>query len=86
MSKRKIINSTFITIDGAVEKPHLWPSVGDSRGQADRIHTELLKSCDVVLMGRRTYESFAAVWPSRAGDPRIGPRPESPVSPVGPKT
>jgi dihydrofolate reductase len=65
---RKIINSTYITIDGAVEDPHLWPSIGDSGGVADAIQTELIEACDAVLMGRRTYESFAAVWPTRSGD------------------
>ena len=25
---RKIINSTYITLDGVVEGPHLWPSLG----------------------------------------------------------
>lgn len=65
---RRIINSTFITIDGAVESPHLWPSTGDSHGKSDAIQTELLEACDAVLMGRRTYESFAAAWPTRSGD------------------
>jgi dihydrofolate reductase len=66
---RKIINSTYITTDGAVEGPHLWPSVGDSQGRASVIQTELLQACDAVLMGRRTYESFAAAWTTRSGDP-----------------
>jgi dihydrofolate reductase len=66
----KIINSTYISLDGVVEGPHLWPSLGrpgDER--ADRIQTDLLLSCDVVLMGRRTYEGFAPVWQTRSGDP-----------------
>jgi len=25
---RKIINSTYITLDGVIEGPHLWPSLG----------------------------------------------------------
>lgn len=25
---RKIINSTYITLDGVVENPHLWPALG----------------------------------------------------------
>ena len=67
---RKIINSTYITIDGVIEGPHLWPSLdlpGDERG--GQIQTDLLLSCDAVLMGRRTYDGFAPVWPTRSGDP-----------------
>ena len=30
---RKIINSTYITLDGVIERPHKWPSVG---GRGDR--------------------------------------------------
>jgi len=26
-------------------------------------------SCDALIMGRRTYEVFAPVWPMRSGDP-----------------
>lgn len=80
---RDIINSTYITLDGAVEDPHLWPSLGrpgDER--ADAIQTELLLACDAVLMGRRTYESFAAVWPERADEAadRINTMPKYVVS------
>jgi dihydrofolate reductase len=66
----KIVNSTYITLDGVIEGPHLWPSLdrpGDER--AFQIQTDLLLSCDAVLMGRRTYEGFAPVWPTRSGDP-----------------
>jgi dihydrofolate reductase len=75
---RKIINSTYITLDGAIENPHLWPSLAeeDSRGYGKArisdshfdIQNELLQSCDALLMGRRTYEAFAAAWPTRSGD------------------
>jgi dihydrofolate reductase len=65
---RRIINSTYVTIDGAVENPHHWPDVGDSQGKGYAIQMELLDSCDTVLMGRRTYESFASVFPTRSGD------------------
>jgi dihydrofolate reductase len=67
---RKIINSTYISLDGVIEEPHLWPpSTGDDDGTGLKIQTELLESCDAVLMGRRTYEGFAPVWPTRSGDP-----------------
>jgi dihydrofolate reductase len=66
---RKIINSTFITLDSVVENPHLWPSLGAEGSQESLdIQTELLNNCDAVLMGRRTYESFASAWPTRSGD------------------
>jgi dihydrofolate reductase len=66
---RRIINSTYISLDGVIESPHLWPSSGPSDERGDAIQTELLLACDVLLMGRRTYEGFAPVWPTRSGDP-----------------
>lgn len=67
---RKIINSTYITLDGVIEGPHLWPRLNapaDERATAMQI--DLLMACDAVLMGRRTYDGFAPVWPTRSGDP-----------------
>ncbi|WP_460518538.1 dihydrofolate reductase family protein [Flindersiella endophytica] len=66
---RKIINSTYITLDGVVENVHTWPALGSSEGAGEKVQTDLLLACDAVLMGRRTYESFAPVWQSRSGDP-----------------
>jgi dihydrofolate reductase len=68
---RKIINSTYITLDGAVENPHLWPSFSGGSGSdvSYDIQNELIQECDALLLGRRTYESFAAVWPTQSGNP-----------------
>ncbi len=67
---RKIINSTYITLDGVVEAPHLWPSLGrPSDERSGQIQGDLLLSCDAMLMGRHTYDGFAPVWPTRSGDP-----------------
>jgi dihydrofolate reductase len=67
---RKIINSTYISLDGVVEGPHLWPSLGRPGDERfGQIQTELAVSCDAFLMGRRTYDGFAPVWPTRSGDP-----------------
>jgi hypothetical protein len=52
---RRIINSTYITLDGVVEGPHLWPSLGrGSDERSEQIQTDLLLSCDALLMGRHT--------------------------------
>jgi dihydrofolate reductase len=65
---RKIINSTYISLDGVIEAPHLWPETEASDPAAEDIQTELLLSCDAVVMGRHTYDGFAPVWPTRSGD------------------
>ena len=66
---RKIINSTYISLDGAIENPQDWPAstVSDERGGV--IQVDLLQACDAVLMGRHTYDGFAPVWAARTGDP-----------------
>ena len=81
---RKIINSTYISLDGVVEQPHDWPTIERPRDErGGQIQTDLLMACDAVLMGRRTYEGFAPVWQSRSGDPysdRINTMPKFVVS------
>jgi dihydrofolate reductase len=67
---RKIINSTYISLDGVIEEPHLWPALPESRGDTgNQAQIDLLYACDAVLMGRRTYDVFSPVWQSRSGDP-----------------
>ncbi len=67
---RKIINSSYVTLDGVVENPHMWPPLplGDA-AEHDEVQYALLEHCEVLLMGRRTYDAFAPVWPTRSGDP-----------------
>jgi dihydrofolate reductase len=68
---RQIINSTYITLDGVITDPQLWPSfpVQSVDPRANEIQTELILACDILIMGRSTYDGFAAVWPSLSGDP-----------------
>lgn len=66
---RKLTNSTYITLDGVIQDPQDWPSLGSSDDRGETIQTDLLLSCELQIMGRRTYEGFAAVWPPRSGDP-----------------
>jgi dihydrofolate reductase len=66
----RIVNSTYITLDGAIENPQNWPSGRHKDdGQGQEIQTQLLLDSEAVLMGRRTYEGFAPVWSAQSGDP-----------------
>jgi dihydrofolate reductase len=67
---RKIINSTYITLDGVVENPHHWPTLGKAGTDVSyEIQNDLVQASDALVMGRHTYESFAGAWPTRSGDP-----------------
>lgn len=57
---RKIINSTYISLDGYIDDPQDWHAFNEEAGQ---YAYELLFSCDALLMGRRTYDGFGASWP-----------------------
>ncbi len=65
---RRFVNSTYVSLDGVVQNPQDWPSLGSFSAEGDAIQTELLQSCDAVVMGRHTYEGFAPVWSARSGD------------------
>lgn len=59
----KLVNSTYISLDGVVERPQDFTF--DVRSDdATQYARDLLMSSDAVVMGRRTYEVFAASWPT----------------------
>ena len=64
----KLVVTSFITLDNVVEEPQLW----SGRFQSDdtgELNDAVLQEADALLLGRVTYEGFAAAWPSRSGDP-----------------
>lgn len=68
---RKLINSTYITLDGVIDNP-MWtmPFFSD---EAAAQAGELTAGADALIMGRATYEGFAASWPQRdESDPSTG--------------
>jgi dihydrofolate reductase len=64
----KLTVTCFITLDNVVEAPQLWSGKfqSDDTGQ---LNDDVLQDADVLLLGRVTYDGFAAAWPSRSGDP-----------------
>ncbi len=63
---RKVIVSTYTTLDGKVDDIRDWAVPYNDDGAA-KYHTDLLANSDGLLLGRKTYEIFAAVWPSLSG-------------------
>ncbi len=64
---RKVIVSTYMTLDGRVDEIGDWADAyNDDR--AVKYHTDLMRNSDGLLLGRNTYEIFAALWPSLSGE------------------
>ena len=63
----KITNSTFVSIDGVINHMEAW-HYAYIDAEADSIALEQLQASQALLMGRHTYETYAAVWPSRGGE------------------
>jgi dihydrofolate reductase len=64
----KLTVTAFTTLDNVAEDPHLWSGAffSDATGA---FNDEVVTASDSMLLGRGTYDGFAAAWPSRAGDP-----------------
>ncbi|MGY3089841.1 dihydrofolate reductase [Hymenobacter sp. UYAg731] len=63
----KVIAAEYLTLDGVMENP-AWtaPYFNDELGE---FQSELMTSSDALLLGRVTYEAFAAAWPQMPDAP-----------------
>jgi dihydrofolate reductase len=67
---RRLIESTLMSLDGVVESPHTW--TGRYWDEESRNHAlAALDGYDAFLLGRITYENFAASWGKMKGDEYI---------------
>ena len=74
---RKIIVTEFITLDGVIEAPGgnetAHPHAGwqfnysPASPETGKYKVDELASVDALLLGKTTYEAFAAYWPHQAG-------------------
>ncbi|MFC7621273.1 dihydrofolate reductase family protein [Microlunatus sp. GCM10028923] len=62
--------SLFISLDGVTEDPDTWhfPYFDDQMGE---IVGRLMGEAEATLIGRKTYEEFAAYWPDADPDDPI---------------
>jgi dihydrofolate reductase len=62
---RKLSAWLYVTLDGVVEAPENW--VMPDAAMFERQTADYAGS-DALLLGRRTYDVFAASWPQRGSD------------------
>jgi dihydrofolate reductase len=62
---RKLNAWLFVTLDGVIEAPEKWVIADDAMFAA--VEADYANS-DALLLGRRTYETFAASWPQRGSE------------------
>jgi dihydrofolate reductase len=71
----KIVVTEFVSLDGVMEDPggaedyrHGGWTFAFDRGEGDEFKMDEALNTDALLLGRKTYEGFAAAWPSREGE------------------
>jgi dihydrofolate reductase len=62
---RKLKAWQYITLDGIVEAPEKWVMPDERMFE---VQTADYAASDALLLGRRTYDVFAASWPQRGSD------------------
>jgi dihydrofolate reductase len=62
-----VVATEFLAIDGVVEAPEKWSGPYWNDEIARFKHDELFAS-DALLLGKLTYEGFAAAWPGRTDE------------------
>jgi dihydrofolate reductase len=68
---RRVIVSEFVSLDGVIEDPGGtgeldrggWSFRFDRGPEGDKFKFDELAAADALLLGRKTYEGFAAAWP-----------------------
>jgi dihydrofolate reductase len=71
----KIVVTEFVSLDGVMQAPggedfkyKGWTFEFDRGEDGDKFKLDETMDADALLLGRRTYESFAGAWPNREGD------------------
>jgi dihydrofolate reductase len=67
----RLVATEYLSLDGVFEEPGKWsgPFFNEEAGQ---FKWNELQASDALLMGRKTYEGFAAAWPTMSGTGEFG--------------
>jgi class 3 adenylate cyclase/dihydrofolate reductase len=78
----RLVVTAFVTVDGIIEAPgfdehrsgrNAW-ALRVQNDEDEEFNTAQVASADALLLGRRTWQSWAAFWPTAGGDPEIAER------------
>jgi dihydrofolate reductase len=69
----RLVATEYLSLDGVFEEPGRWsfPFFGD---EAAQFKWRELQASDALLLGRKTYEGFAAAWPTMEDTGEFGER------------
>jgi len=68
---RKVIVEAEVSLDGVIggDSPEFWTQVFKYHdAEVKEYLKNLLFTPDALLMGRKTFQSFARIWPTRSGE------------------
>lgn len=63
---RKVVAAIYLSLDGVMENP-AWTMPYWNEELSD-FQSETMYSCEALLLGRVTYQGFAAAWPKMEGE------------------
>src|SRR6187200_1631429 len=72
----RVVVTEFVSLDGVMEGPGgdngfvrgAWTFEFDRGAEGDKFKVDETMASDALLLGRKTYEGFAAAWPQRDGE------------------
>ncbi|QYN31721.1 dihydrofolate reductase family protein [Pseudonocardia sp. DSM 110487] len=64
---RKLVESTYLSLDGKVDGEGFWAAQMQYRDTYDEHAAKLLEPAEALVLGRATFEVFAATWPGQTG-------------------
>src|SRR5205823_1607827 len=73
----RIVVTEFVSLDGVMEEPGgsehskhgAWTFKFNRGDEGNKFKVDETNNAEAQLLGRVTYEGFAAAWPQRSGDP-----------------
>ena len=76
----RIVVTEFVSLDGVAQAPGgedfkhpNWSFEFDRGEEGERFKVDEALAAEALLLGRRTYEGFAAAWPQHEGEQHSAP-------------